>query len=80
MVITAGLHIAIAASGHRTLRPVIELCSRVDWPLGFYTLLCCIFPASEEGFDTVPAAYLTGIITEKGIITPDAVKSHLDIR
>lgn len=31
-------------------------------------------PVSEEGFDTVPADFLTGIITEKGIITPDAVK------
>lgn len=35
---------------------------------------------SEEGFDIVPAAYLTGIITEKGIIAPDVVKSHLEIR
>lgn len=29
----------------------------------------------EEGFDIIPASYLTGIITEKGIITPAAIKS-----
>ena len=38
------------------------------------------FSVSEEGFDTVPAAYLTGIITEKEIIAPDAVKSYQEIR
>jgi ribose 1,5-bisphosphate isomerase len=38
------------------------------------------FPLSEEGFDTVPATYLTGIITEKEIIAPDAVKSYQEIR
>lgn len=38
------------------------------------------FSVSEEGFDTVPADYLSGITTEKGIITPDAVKSYLEIR
>lgn len=38
------------------------------------------FPVAEAGFDIVPATYLTGIITEKGIITPDAVKSYQEIR
>ena len=38
------------------------------------------FSVSEEGFDTVPAAYLTGIITEKEIIAPAAVKSYQEIR
>ncbi len=33
--------------------------------------------AFEEGFDVVPASYLTVIITEKGIITPHTVKSYL---
>lgn len=38
------------------------------------------FPVPEEGFDIVPAAYLNGIISKKGIITPDAVKSYLGTR
>jgi ribose 1,5-bisphosphate isomerase len=37
-------------------------------------------PVSEDGFDTVPKAYLTGIITEKEIIAPDAIKSYQEIR
>ena len=38
------------------------------------------FPLSEKGFDTVPAVYLTGIITEKEIIAPDAIKLYQEIR
>lgn len=38
------------------------------------------FSVSEEGFDTVPPAYLTGIITKNEIIAPDAVKSFQEIR
>ena len=67
------LNMAQAAFDSPKSIPVYVLCETLKFTA--QTL-----PVSEEGFATVPKAYLTGIITEKGKITPEAVKSYLEIR
>jgi len=67
------LNMAQAAFASPKSIPVYVLCETLKFTA--QTL-----PVSEEGFDTVPATYLTGIITEKEIIAPDAIKLYQEIR